>query len=94
MVWRVSGADGRPDELVLGVGDRLLKPPLAALNNILVTGDNLQVFNGICGAESGRCRSRHGCASRCCFPQPRCRSARGRRTDLSSPAASGQSHFD
>jgi len=28
--------------------------PLVALNNILVTGDKLQVFNGICGAESGQ----------------------------------------
>ncbi|HYA97236.1 MAG TPA: peptidase U62, partial [Methylomirabilota bacterium] len=27
--------------------------PLAALTRILVTGDKEQVFNGICGAESG-----------------------------------------
>jgi len=27
--------------------------PLAALNRILLTGDKLHVFNGICGAESG-----------------------------------------
>ena len=51
MVWRVY-ADGRPDELVRGVD--IVGTPLLALNSILVTGDNLQVFNGICGAESGQ----------------------------------------
>jgi TldD protein len=51
MVWRVY-ADGRPDELVRGVD--IVGTPLVALNSILVTGDNLQVFNGICGAESGQ----------------------------------------
>lgn len=51
MVWRVY-ADGRPDELVRGVD--IVGTPLVALNNILVTGDKLQVFNGICGAESGQ----------------------------------------
>ena len=25
-----------------------------ALNNIILTGDTLQVFNGVCGAESGQ----------------------------------------
>ena len=28
--------------------------PLLSLNNIILTGDKLQVFNGICGAESGQ----------------------------------------
>jgi TldD protein len=51
MVWRVY-ADGRPDELVRGVD--IVGTPLLALNNILVTGDTLDVFNGICGAESGQ----------------------------------------
>ncbi len=50
IVWRVY-ADGRPDEMVRGVD--IVGTPLAALNRILLTGDTLQVFNGICGAESG-----------------------------------------
>jgi predicted Zn-dependent protease len=50
IVWRVY-ADGRPDELVRGVD--IVGTPLAALNRILVTGDAMHVFNGICGAESG-----------------------------------------
>jgi TldD protein len=28
--------------------------PLLSLNNIMLTGDTLQVFNGVCGAESGQ----------------------------------------
>jgi TldD protein len=51
MVWRVY-ADGRPDELVRGVN--IVGTPLVALNSILVTGDKEDVFNGICGAESGQ----------------------------------------
>lgn len=51
MVWRVY-ADGRPDELVRGVD--IVGTPLLSLNNIILTGDTLQVFNGICGAESGQ----------------------------------------
>ncbi|MGH9580533.1 MAG: hypothetical protein ACRD2R_06020, partial [Terriglobales bacterium] len=27
--------------------------PLVALNRLLVTGEKIEVFNGICGAESG-----------------------------------------
>ena len=50
MVYRVY-ADGRPDELVRGVD--IVGTPLAALTRILVTGDTPQVFNGVCGAESG-----------------------------------------
>jgi TldD protein len=51
MVYRVY-ADGRPDELVRGVD--IVGTPLLSLNNIMVTGDMLQVFNGVCGAESGQ----------------------------------------
>jgi TldD protein len=51
MVWRVY-ADGRPDELVRGVD--IVGTPLLSLNNIILTGDTLQVFNGVCGAESGQ----------------------------------------
>jgi hypothetical protein len=51
MVWRVF-PDGRPDELVRGVD--IVGTPLLSLNNIILTGDKLQVFNGICGAESGQ----------------------------------------
>jgi len=51
MVWRVY-ADGRPDQLVRGVD--IVGTPLLSLNNIILTGDKLQVFNGICGAESGQ----------------------------------------
>src|SRR5260370_41927374 len=43
--------DGRPDELVRGVS--IVGTPLAALNSILATGDRQDIFNGICGAESG-----------------------------------------
>ncbi|HXX19619.1 MAG TPA: metallopeptidase TldD-related protein [Candidatus Acidoferrum sp.] len=51
MVWRVY-PDGRPDELVRGVD--IVGTPLLSLNNIILTGDALQVFNGVCGAESGQ----------------------------------------
>ena len=51
MVWRVY-PDGRPDELVRGID--IVGTPLAALNRILVTGEKTEVFNGMCGAESGQ----------------------------------------
>ena len=51
MVYRVY-PDGRPDELVRGVD--IVGTPLLSLNTILLTGDTLQVFNGVCGAESGQ----------------------------------------
>jgi len=44
-------ADGRPDELVRGVD--IVGTPIAALQRIIATGDKIEVFNGICGAESG-----------------------------------------
>src|ERR1017187_1635241 len=50
VVYRVY-VDGRPDELVRGVS--IVGTPQAALNSILETGDKMDIFNGICGAESG-----------------------------------------
>ena len=50
VVYRVY-VDGRPDELVRGVS--IVGTPQAALNRIVATGDRPDVFNGICGAESG-----------------------------------------
>ena len=50
VVWRVY-VDGRPDELVRGVS--IVGTPLAAMKRIVATGDQSEVFNGECGAESG-----------------------------------------
>jgi TldD protein len=50
VVYRVY-VDGRPDELVRGVS--IVGTPQAALNRIVATGDKQDIFNGICGAESG-----------------------------------------
>ena len=50
MVYRVY-ADGRPDELVRGVD--IVGTPLASFARIEATSDHAEVFNGICGAESG-----------------------------------------
>jgi len=50
IVWRIY-SDGRPDQLVRGVD--IVGTPLASLNRILLTGDKMEVFNGVCGAESG-----------------------------------------
>lgn len=50
MVWRVY-TDGRPDELVRGVD--LIGTPLVSFSKILATSNEVEVFNGICGAESG-----------------------------------------
>jgi len=50
VVYRVF-VDGRPDELVRGVS--IVGTPQTALKDILATGDRPDVFNGICGAESG-----------------------------------------
>ena len=49
-VWRVF-ADGRPDELVRGVD--LIGTPLTTFSRIVAASDQTQVFNGVCGAESG-----------------------------------------
>ena len=50
VVWRVY-TDGRPDELVRGVD--LIGTPLTTFERILAAGDDVDVFNGVCGAESG-----------------------------------------
>ena len=50
VVYRVF-VDGRPDELVRGVS--IVGTPQAALSRIVATGNHQDVFNGICGAESG-----------------------------------------
>ena len=50
IVYRVY-ADGRPDELVRGVD--IVGTPLTCFSKILCTGNDPDVFNGTCGAESG-----------------------------------------
>lgn len=50
-VYRIY-ADGRPDELVRGVD--LIGTPLSMFSNIIYAGGRVQVFTGMCGAESGR----------------------------------------
>ncbi len=50
LVYKVY-ADGRPDEVVRGVN--LIGTPLATFSNIIAAADDIGVFNGICGAESG-----------------------------------------
>ncbi len=50
VVYRVY-VDGRPDELVRGVS--IVGTPQAALNRILATNNRQDIFNGVCGAESG-----------------------------------------
>jgi predicted Zn-dependent protease len=44
-------ADGRPDELIRGAD--IVGTPLTCFEKILCTGDDVAVFNGTCGAESG-----------------------------------------
>ncbi|MCL5990513.1 MAG: metallopeptidase TldD-related protein [Bacteroidetes bacterium] len=43
--------DGKPDEIVRGVD--LIGTPLTTFSNIIASANNLETFNGICGAESG-----------------------------------------
>jgi TldD protein len=50
VVYRIY-VDGRPDELVRGVS--IVGTPQAALNRIVATNDKQDIFNGVCGAESG-----------------------------------------
>ncbi len=50
MVYKVY-PDGRPDELVRGVD--LIGTPLTVFSKILASDNSPEVFNGICGAESG-----------------------------------------
>jgi predicted Zn-dependent protease len=50
VVYRIY-ADGRPRELVRGVD--LIGTPLSAFGKIIAAGNDIDVFNGMCGAESG-----------------------------------------
>lgn len=50
VAWRVY-TDGRPDELVRGID--LIGTPLVTLSRIVRAGEVHEVFNGMCGAESG-----------------------------------------
>jgi predicted Zn-dependent protease len=50
MVYKVF-PDGKPDELVRGVD--LIGTPLTAFSKIVAADDTPEIFNGICGAESG-----------------------------------------
>jgi TldD protein len=50
LVYRVY-TDGKPDELVRGVD--LIGTPLTSFSKIVAAGDRAEVFNGMCGAESG-----------------------------------------
>jgi TldD protein len=50
VVYRIY-TDGRAPELVRGVN--LIGTPLSAFAKITATGDKTDVFNGVCGAESG-----------------------------------------
>jgi len=50
LVYRVDVATGR-EELVRGV--ELVGTPLSSINKLLATGEDVRVFNGFCGAESG-----------------------------------------
>jgi TldD protein len=50
VVYKVF-TDGRPDQLVRGVN--IVGTPLVSLTKIVATGDQQEIFNGYCGAESG-----------------------------------------
>lgn len=50
-VYRIY-VDGRPDELVRGVD--LIGTPLTMFSTIIAAGTTESIFNGTCGAESGR----------------------------------------
>ncbi len=50
LAYRVDVATGR-QELVRGV--ELVGTPLLSVNKVIATGDEVRVFNGYCGAESG-----------------------------------------
>ena len=50
LAYRVDVATGR-EELVRGV--ELVGTPLSSINRLVATGDEVRVFNGFCGAESG-----------------------------------------
>jgi len=50
LVYRVY-TDGRPDEIVRGVD--IVGTPLTSFSKIIMAGNDPDVFNGTCGAESG-----------------------------------------
>ena len=50
MVYRVDAETGE-ETLVRGV--EMVGTPLSAVNKIVATGREVEVFNGYCGAESG-----------------------------------------
>jgi predicted Zn-dependent protease len=50
LVYKIF-TDGRPDEIVRGVD--LIGTPLTTFKQITVAGNDMGVFNGVCGAESG-----------------------------------------
>jgi predicted Zn-dependent protease len=50
VVYKVY-VDGRPDELVRGVD--LIGTPLTTFSKIFAAGNDMGIFNGTCGAESG-----------------------------------------
>jgi predicted Zn-dependent protease len=50
LVYRIY-TDNRPPELVRGVD--LIGTPLAAFSKIVAASNKIDVFNGVCGAESG-----------------------------------------
>jgi len=51
VVYRIYTDPSRPPELVRGVN--LIGTPLAAFGKIVATGEKVDIFNGVCGAESG-----------------------------------------
>jgi len=51
VVYRIYTDESRAPELVRGVD--LIGTPLSAFGKIVATGDKADIFNGICGAESG-----------------------------------------
>ena len=51
VVYKVYTDESRAPELVRGVD--LIGTPLSAFGKIVATGDKVDVFNGVCGAESG-----------------------------------------
>jgi predicted Zn-dependent protease len=51
VVYKIYTDESRAPELVRGVN--LIGTPLSAFSKIVATGDKVDVFNGVCGAESG-----------------------------------------
>ncbi|MBX3043747.1 MAG: hypothetical protein KIT33_13325 [Candidatus Kapabacteria bacterium] len=82
--------DDRPDELVRGVD--LIGTPLMTFANIVAAADDMGIFNGICGAESG------GVPVSACSPSllvstievQKKQKSQAKPPILSSPVASGQ----